>query len=239
MKITVLENEILVGKYLANDLAKLVNSNPGILVSLAAGHSSLEMFNEMIFLQNSGKADFRKAYYAGLDEWKGFSKADDGSCAGFLHKNLFDPLGIDLNHIHLFNGNYYDFETEADLMYKFIDNHGGISYILLGIGMNGHIGLNEPGTPFDYGISEVRIDPVTQTVGQKYFKNSTELEFGITLGIKDILKVPKIVLTAQSSRKRDIFKTFLETSPDPCIPATALKLSTDLEVVTDKAASSH
>jgi len=237
MKYTILDNEKSIGKYLADELAILINNKPDSLICLAAGHSSLGMFNEMLLLQKQGKVDFKNAFYAGLDEWTGFAKEDDGSCAGFLHKNLFDPLGIDTSHIHLFNGNYTDVKLEAKSMYEFIDSKGGLDYILLGMGMNGHIGLNEPGTPFDRGIHEIKIDSVTKSVGQKYFKSQTFLDRGITLGIKDILSIPRIVLTVQTERKRDILKKFSESGPDPSIPATALKLSTNFEIVVDKAAS--
>jgi glucosamine-6-phosphate isomerase len=233
MKYTILDSYSLVAKHVAQDIAETVRRKPDALLCLAAGHTSLGVFDEMIRMQEAGETNFRTAYIVGLDEWSGMSREDDGSCAGFLYKNIFDRLGIHEEHIKLFDGKYSDAEEECSSVEQYIADHGGIDHMFLGIGMNGHLGLNEPGTDFLLGAHETEISETTNLVGQKYFSGHTELTKGITLGIRNILESRRIVLVADSSRKSGIIKEFYYSESDASIPATALKNAKNCEIVLD------
>lgn len=237
MKYTFLKNYRTVSEYVALDIRKTVLEKPGALLCLAAGHTSLGIFDAMVELQDSGAIDFRTAYIVGLDEWSNMAREDDGSCAGFLYTNIYDRIGIPQDHIRLFDGMYEDGKTECELVEKYIASRGGIDYMLLGIGMNGHLGLNEPGTDFSLGAHVTRISETTISIGQKYFQNPTKITEGITLGIKNILEARRIVLVADSAKKSKIMGEFYLSAPDVNLPATVLKTVDNCEVVLDREAS--
>ncbi|MHB8962033.1 MAG: 6-phosphogluconolactonase [Saccharofermentanales bacterium] len=233
MKYKIFDNYRSACEYVARDIAQMVHGKPDALLCLAAGHTSLGIFDVMAELQQSGEADFRSAYIVGLDEWSGMSREDDGSCAGFLYKSIYDRIGIPHGHIRLFDGKYTDGDAECRLVEEYIASRGGIDYMLLGIGMNGHLGLNEPGTDFTLGAHVTEISETTLAVGQKYFRQPTRIIGGITLGIRNILESRRIVVVADSARKSKIISEFYRLDPDPELPATALKTAEHCEIVLD------
>ena len=92
--------------------------------------------------------------------------------------------------------------------------------MLVGLGMNGHIGLNEPGVSFDQYSHVVDLDPVTKVVGQKYFKTEKRLERGITLGLKHLMEAKCVILIASGRNKAEIVKKLVETDVTNQLPAS-------------------
>lgn len=225
------------GDAAAQEIAGVVRHKPDALVCLAAGHSSLCVFDRLIAMQNSGEADFSKMRVVGLDEWSGMAREHDGSCAGFLWKNLFSHLPLREENVVLFNGMYVDGAAECARIESYIRECGGIDYLLLGIGMNGHLALNEPGTDFQVGAHVTEISETTKTVGQKYFQKPTALSGGITLGIRNILAARRIVLVINGERKQEVTSELFHTAVNPRFPASALKLVPEAEVLVDQAAA--
>ncbi len=217
----------------ADELAQLLAMKPDALLCLAAGHSSLGVFDAMVDLQQSGRADFSRVHIVGLDEWTGMARADDGSCAGFLHKNCFQRLPIARENIHLFDGRYRDGKAECQAAEDFIQACGGIDFMLLGIGMNGHLALNEPGTSFALGAHETMLSETTRRVGQKYFARETELTRGVTLGIRNILASRRIVLMVNGSHKREVFAKLMAAEVGTDFPASVLKTAAQAEIVAE------
>lgn len=217
----------------ADELAKLLAAKPDALLCLAAGHSSLGVFDAMVDLQRSGRGDFSRVRIVGLDEWSGMAQTDDGSCAGFLYKHCFDRLPIAQKNIHLFDGRYRDGDAECRAAEDFIQACGGIDFMLLGIGMNGHLALNEPGTPFALGAHETTLSETTRRVGQKYFSQETTLTRGITLGIRNILACRRIVLIINGAHKRDVFAQLLAAEVSMDFPASALKNAAQAEILAE------
>ncbi|HJD23137.1 MAG TPA: ROK family protein [Firmicutes bacterium] len=233
MNITILDDYEKCCARIAGELAALTSRKPEALLCLAAGHSSLGVFDAMAAMQESREADFSHVYIVGLDEWSGKAEADDGSCSGFLHRNCFDRLPIPPDHIRLFDGRYTDAKAECRAVERYIEERGGIDYMLLGIGMNGHLALNEPGTPFAWGAHETELSETTKTVGQKYFAEQTALAGGITLGIRNILDSRRIVLLINGEHKRPVLSELLRLPVTTSFPATVLKSAPNAEIVTE------
>ena len=233
MNITILDTYEQCCARIAEELAALTAKKPEALLCLAAGHSSLGVFDAMVAMQESHKADFSHVYIIGLDEWSGKATADDGSCSGFLYHNCFDRLPIPPDHIHLFDGMYTDAAAECQAAEGYIAEHGGIDYMLLGMGMNGHLALNEPGTSFELRTHETELSETTRTVGQKYFSRQTALAGGITLGIRNILDSRRIVLLVNGEHKRPVMSKLLELPVTTAFPATVLKTAANAEIVTE------
>ena len=132
-------------------------------------------------------------------------------------------MGIHQSQIHLFDGLAKDLGEECRTMNKIILEKGGIDLMLVGVGMNGHIGFNEPGVVADRHAHDVDLDSTTQSVGQKYFRESTTLRRGITLGLQDFLESRKAILMASGVRKAEIIRAALEGPVTTQVPASLVR----------------
>jgi 6-phosphogluconolactonase/glucosamine-6-phosphate isomerase/deaminase len=189
---------------------------------LAAGETSLPIFSEMIKAQREGAADFSQARFVGMDEWGGLSYGDDGSMAEFMHEHLFSPLGIREEQILFFDGKA-ELQSEAKRINTYLAASGGVDFMLLGLGMNGHLALNEPGTSFSLDCHVVQVDPVTASVAQKYFKQQYSLKEGVTVGMQTIANAGGIVLIVTGEHKQAIARRLIDSPVTEALPATFLK----------------
>ena len=130
-----------------------------------------------------------------------------------------------------------DLEAECQRVNDFIASKGGLDIIMVGIGMNGHLGLNEPGTPFDTYAHVSALEEVTASVGQKYFQSETPLTHGITVGLKHLLEAKVAIVLANGEKKKGIIQRVLEESVSEKLPASALKLHSNSYLWVDSAAN--
>lgn len=224
MKRQIFDSEKLAAEYVVAAIETIVAGKPDALLCLAAGHSSLPVFAHLIEAAEQKRICFDRVSFVGLDEWLGVSAKADGSCASFLHKNLFDPLHICPEQICLFNGTATDPVAECARIEDYIEHRGGIDYILLGMGMNGHLALNEPGDSFRNGAHITDLDATTKSVAPKYFSaDMPPLEHGITLGIQNIIKSSLIHLTVFGEHKKSAVGKLFTTEIHNDFPASILK----------------
>jgi 6-phosphogluconolactonase/glucosamine-6-phosphate isomerase/deaminase len=120
---------------------------------------------------------------------------------------------------------------------QFIKTNGGIDLMMLGVGMNGHIALNEPGTSFDKYSHIVELDVVTKRVAQKYFTVNTELSKGITLGIKHMMETKTVILQVSGQKKSQVVKRILESEVTTEFPASLIKQHPNAFLILDSEAS--
>ena len=233
----VFDDEMAVAVYCEKTICEIVRNNKKALLCLAAGHTSLKLFDLLRKSDEEGRIDFSQIKIVGLDEWVGFSGTDDGSCESFLRKHLFDHIGLQESNIRLFDGKADDLAAECDSVSRFIKENKGIDYMLLGVGMNGHLGLNEPGVKANSVAGVVDLDAVTQEVAVKYFEEKPELTRGVTLGISDIkaTKVVQVVVTGE--RKKEIVKRIMATDETSEVPATFIKNEKNVEFLVDRRAA--
>ena len=220
----------------AEEIADIVRSNPKALLCLAAGHTSLGVFDEMVAMQGNREVSFEECTFVGLDEWAGLGLGDDGSCLGFVKKHLFDRLGIKEDKIIFYDGKG-NLDLECIRVDSFLEENGPLDYVMLGMGMNGHLGLNEPGTSFHLYSHVVKLDDTTKTVGQKYFKDDTELSGGITMGMNHFKEAKRVVLTINGAKKADIVKRLLDSVPSEGLPASFVKTLDSASLYLDQEAA--
>nr|WP_319489847.1 glucosamine-6-phosphate deaminase [uncultured Caproiciproducens sp.] len=221
----------------ANLICAALRAKPDLLLCLPAGNTAIRTYQILKERSDSGEADFSKADYVELDEWLDLEDESE-NCTSFLFKNFYDPLNIKKEKIHLFDIHAENMEDECKKIDRFIFEHHGIDLMLLGLGMNGHLGLNEPGASYDKYATVISLDPVTQNVGQKYFSKPIKLSRGITLGIRHILDAKQVVLQVSGTAKSDIVKKIYETKPTSMLPATVMQLLNNGIVVLDRDAAS-
>jgi 6-phosphogluconolactonase/glucosamine-6-phosphate isomerase/deaminase len=119
-------------------------------------------------------------------------------------------------------------------MDKVIVENGGIDLMLVGVGMNGHIGFNEPGVSFDLYAHVAKLDETTTSVGQKYFREATELRQGITLGLKHLLESKKVLMLANGNKKAAIIQRAIEGEITNQLPASIIRRHPNSRVMIDE-----
>ena len=221
----------------ANDLVGLMRSTARPLLCPASGDTPVGLYKELVKYYNKEKPDISKWSFVSLDEWIGMDSSTAGSCRDHLNKQLFQPLHLTAPHVCFFDGKAQDPGAECDRIEKFIAERGGIHVCVLGLGMNGHIGLNEPGTLPSLRSHVTVINPVTQQVAQKYFAKEQQLKKGITLGLSTIMESRHLFLLASGKHKAAIIKQLIEGDITPELPGSLLRKHADLRIYLDSDAA--
>ena len=202
----------------------MVNAKPDAVLCLACGETPQPVMDRLVKARNEGRADFSRIRLLGLDEWIGVGRQAMGSCAQMLYDDFFTPMALRQDQISIFNGLSENLNDEIKKANRIVEELG-IDFTLLGIGMNGHIGLNEPGFNPALNASIVSLSDITKIVMTKYFGGKSGLSEGITLGFAQLLNARKIVLMATGERKAKIVKQIIDSSPNNQLPASLLKIS--------------
>lgn len=210
-------------RHTAEHIAACLRRKPDATICLASGDTPTQTYRVLKQLTEENALDWQRCTFVGLDEWVGLGPDDEGSCTFYLYRDLFLPLGIRPDQIRFFNAKASDLVLECRLMDAFIAEHGGLDLLLVGIGMNGHIALNEPGTSFSLYSHVVELDEVTKAVGQKYFLEETVLTRGITLGLQHLMDAREVILLANGARKAAILRDALTGPVSEQLPASILQ----------------
>ena len=232
MKLRIFDTKEQAAVCAADTVEGILNKKPDAVLCLAAGHTSIPIFDELA----GRRTDFSRARFIGLDEWAGVPAGQEGSCAWFLEKNFFSRVNAKRENISLFDGMARDLEAACQDMEERLSLWGGIDYLLLGMGMNGHLALNEPGDGFVRKAHPVTLSQTTIHVAPKYFPGGMPpITEGVTLGIGTLLGAGKIQLAVFGAHKKEGVKRLLELSqkPDTRFPASALYLADAAELLLD------
>jgi len=221
----------------AEMIAAIITAKPDALLCFPAGETSVGAFEHLVNLNKSGKLSFMKCKIVGLDEWANIGEMKSENCFSFMKKHLFDHIDYSKDNLCFFDGESSDLKSECVKTDNFIRKHGPIDMMLLGAGMNGHLGLNEPGTSFDLYSHIVKLDETTKTVGQKYFSGKVELSVGISLGIKYIMEAKTVILQMNGTKKSEITKKLVNSEITTALPASALKGHKNSYLLLDKEAA--
>jgi glucosamine-6-phosphate isomerase len=221
----------------AREVIRLMQSSAGKLLCAASGDTPAGLYKEIVAEVNSGNLNIDDWKFIGLDEWAGMNGADEGSCRYHLNKQFFHPLHIREENICFFDGRAHDPEQECRRTENFIQQHEGIAVAILGLGTNGHVGMNEPGTPPYLHSHVTEIDSETQKVAQKYFSAPRSITHGITLGIASLMKAKHIILLVSGGHKAGIVKRILEEEISEQLPASLLRQHPGLKIYLDREAA--
>lgn len=196
-------------------------------IGLATGGTMLPIYER---LQSAG-LDFSTVTSFNLDEYVGMDAEDEHSYAHFMRTQLFDA--VKFANSHLPNGMAVDLNAEC-ARYEALLQQSGLDLQLLGVGENGHIAFNEPGTPFDSVTHVAELTASTQAVNQRFFAPGVAVPTqALTMGIQSILSAKKIILVAFGERKRTAMEHLLHGDVNPEWPITKLWHHHDVEVITD------
>jgi glucosamine-6-phosphate isomerase len=201
-------------------IIEVLIQKPEALICIASGDTPLGVCK---LLAKSEPSLFDKCTFVGLDEWVGMDENDEGSCKYGIYEYLLKPLSIPQERIKYFDAKAVDLDSECQKINEFIASHGGLDVMLVGVGMNGHIALNEPNTSFETYAHVSDLEEITISVGQKYFKKPTVLTKGITLGLKHLQEAKLPILIANGAKKAPVIKKALTEEITEKFPASIIQ----------------
>ncbi|KHE71839.1 glucosamine-6-phosphate deaminase [Halobacillus sp. BBL2006] len=213
-----------------------VKQNPTATICLAAGNTPIGTYQVFSQKVKELSLDLSGITFVSLDEWAGINGDVKGSCRQTLDQYLYKPVNIPEENILFFDGKADDLNKECKRIVYELHQRGGLDFTLLGIGLNGHVGFNEPDVPMDKEVHVVSLNSVTQKVSGKYFEEPIEVSQGITLGMKTILASNKILLIASGDEKAGIVERTVRTEATSEIPASLLKARKNSELIVDSKA---
>ena len=239
MKFIVKETKEEVAKLGADLVERVIRRDPACVLGLATGSSPVELYRELARRHQAGKLDFSQVQTVNLDEYIGLNESHDQSYHFFMKENLFDHINIDMKNTHVPIGDAEDPEAEARRYENLLKKMEPCAIQLLGIGVNGHIGFNEPGADFKLDTHVTSLTKETITSNARFFNSADEVpNLAITMGMGSILRARRIILIALGQSKANAVKALEDAIITPRVPATILKVHPDLVVICDKAAAS-
>ena len=237
MKI-IIDSEKRIAELAAQRYVKLLNEKPAAVLGYATGSTPLGLYAELIRLNKAGAFSYAQATSFNLDEYAGLDGSHDQSYRYFMNHNLFDHVDIRKDHTFVPSG--LDLSPETAAAYdKAIEEAGGIDLQLLGIGNNGHIGFNEPGTPFGSITHLVELTESTRQANSRFFASIDEVPtHAVTMGIRTVMNAKSVILMAIGKAKAPIMKETLQGPVTENVPASVLQLHPDVEFYLDYDAAS-
>ncbi len=222
---------------LAREIAGLLRAKPEAVLGLPTGNSPVPLYRELVRLHREEGLSFARARCFNLDEYVGLSAGDPRSFRAWMQRQLFDELDFASAHTQLPRGDG-DAALEAQRFAAALAQAGGIDLQLVGIGRNGHIGFNEPGSARDSRTRVVELAPETRADAAAAFGGLAHVpERAITLGIAEILDSRAIRVLAFGQGKAQVVRRMLEGEIGPDCPASFLRGHRDLRLVLDAQAA--
>ena len=215
-----------------------IKAKPNCVLGFATGASVMGVYEELVKKYKQGMVSFKDVITINVDEYVGLEPTHDQSYRYFMNERLFNQIDIKIENTYLplstgdLNKNCKDYED-------IIHSVGGIDLELLGIGTNGHLAFDEPGTPLDSLTHIARIDDRTRMDNTRFFKDIEKVPtHAITMGLKSIAQARHIILLAFGSNKAEAIKTLVEGPVSINMPASVLKNHPDVTLYLDKDAAS-
>ena len=218
-------------------MSGVVKSNPEAVIGLATGSTPIGLYKNMIKDHNENGTSYKKIKTVNLDEYAGLDVNSDQSYVYFMRDNLFNHIDIDLKNTNIENGKAADREAEC-ARYNALLETMQQDIQVLGIGSNGHIAFNEPGTPFGSVTHIVDLTESTIKDNSRLFKSIDEVpRQAFTMGLKNIMNAKKILILANGANKAKAVYGLVKGEVTENVPASILQLHPDCTLVCDEAAA--
>ncbi len=238
MKVIITENYEEMSRVAADILIGIVKNNPKAVLGLATGSSPIGTYENMAKDYRENGTSYKEVSTVNLDEYVGLTADHDQSYAYFMRKNLFDNIDVDLKNTNLPSGSAKDLQKECDRYNALLESYKQDVQVL-GLGSNGHIGFNEPGTPFDSVTHLVDLTENTIKDNSRLFSSIDEVpRQALSMGIKNIMNAKSILVVVSGKNKAVAVKGMVKGEITPNLPASVLQLHPFVTVVCDKDAAS-
>lgn len=237
MKIIKVKNYDEVSKEAALYMLEKISKAPNMVLGLATGGTPVGMYANLIKDHQENHTSYKDITTFNLDEYLGLDGSHESSYRYFMNSQLFNHIDIDKSKTYVPSGNAANSEDECEQYEQLIKEHGGIDLQLLGIGGNGHIGFNEPGTSFQSKTHIIELTEKTRTDNARYFDKLEDVPtHAITMGIATIMEAKEILLLASGEAKREAMSRLINGEVSEDFPASLLNNHPHVTIIADEAA---
>ena len=238
MEVVICKTKEEASRLAANMITEAVKENPKTVLGLATGSTPVLMYAEMAKAVKAKKVSYKQVKSWNLDEYYGLAGTHDQSYRYFMNENLFKKIDIQLKNTHVLNGLAKDWRKEVKAYEAAIAKAGGIDLQVLGIGSDGHIAFNEPGSSLTSRTRIVSLTPQTIKDNARFFKKAADVpKQALSMGVGTIMEARRIVLLAFGANKADAVKGMVEGGVSQFCTASALQMHPDAWVFCDEAAA--
>lgn len=239
MRIRVFASAGVLARTLALDVVKRLAEKPDAVFGLPTGLTPIPLYREIVRLHCGGKVDFSRATTFNLDEFLGLAPDDPRSYRAFMQRHLFDHINISPRHIQFLEGTARDVDRECERYERAVERAAGIDLQILGLGLNGHIGFNEPARALMARTHRTRLKTATRRANARFFDNrlSAVPKEGLSMGMATILHSKRIVLMATGATKARCVQRVIEGPVTPRLPGSFLQLHRCVEIWLDRPAA--
>lgn len=237
MNIKVLSNASECAELVASEIINLVQSQPDSNIGLATGRTMDAIYFHLVQQAVAQKVDFSKVKVFVLDEYVGLKESSDNSYLSYLGRHLFCHLNFSTENIHIPDVFADDVDSACFEYEQLIREVGGIDLQLLGIGLNGHIGLNEPGSAIDSRTRIVALTTQTMNSNKDLIKGESVPVSAVTMGIGTILESSRCILVATGETKSEIILKMVNGDINSKVPATSIKQHLNHLIILDRFAA--
>lgn len=224
-----------IAQHVSARLLQLIRDKPQAILGLATGSTMEPVYERFCSDAKEQDLDVSQVISFNLDEYIGLSFMHPQSYHYFMVKHLFEHLNFAKQKTFLPDGTPDDIEAYCQEYSQKIANYGGIDLQLLGVGSNGHIGFNEPGTPFDSRTHVIELSENTRIDNGRFFDSMDEVPTqAITIGLQDIMEAHEVLLIATGANKAQVVSDLYESAVDEQMPASVLKNHPNVTFIVDK-----
>lgn len=240
MEIVICKTKEEASRKAAAMITAAVKANPKIVLGLATGSTPVGMYREMIKAVKAKEVSYSQVRTWNLDEYLGLAGTHDQSYRYFMNTNLFDSIDIKKSNTHVLNGLAKDWRKEVKAYEAAIKKAGGIDIQVLGIGSDGHIAFNEPGSSLSSRTRLVSLTPQTIKDNSRFFKKAADVpKQALSMGVGSIMEAKKIILLAFGKNKADAVAAAVEGGVSQFCTASALQMHEDAWFFCDEEAASR
>lgn len=244
MKILIKQDEQEIGHWTADYLIKKINAfgptaDKPFVLGLPTGSSPISTYDELIRRNKLGDVSFKNVITFNMDEYIGLPENHPQSYHFFMHDKFFSQIDIPEENVHIPNGNADDLEKECIEYEKKILKYGGLNILLGGIGMDGHIAFNEPGSSLTSRTRVKSLNYDTIQANSRFFKNDTHKvpTMAITIGIGTIMDASEVLILGSGYKKARALKEMVEGAINHMWPASILQMHQKCILICDKPAT--
>lgn len=243
MRIVILPNALDVAQFAANMVANQLNLKANSVLGLATGSTPVALYDELIARYKMTQLSFKQVVSFNLDEYIGIDSNHSQSYRSFMNQHLFEKIDIDMENTHVPEANFSTKQTLLGSATRYEENittAGGIDLQILGIGINGHIGFNEPSSSLASRTRVKTLSESTITANKRFFNDDEYQPYlALTMGIGTILDSRQVLLLATGKNKAGAVRAMIEGPLTAMVPASALQQHANATIIIDQAAAAQ
>jgi glucosamine-6-phosphate deaminase len=240
MEVVICETYQEMGRTAARAVADVLNTKPNAVLGMATGSTPLELYRELVRMHKEQGLDFSQVTTFNLDEYVGLNPQQEQSYHRFMYDNFFKHVNVPPQNIYIPSGTTNNYKAFCEWYEQRIKDCGGIDIQILGIGSDGHIAFNEPGSSL---MSRTRLKTLAKSTiedNARFFKRREDVPiYAITMGVGTILEARELILLANGKNKAHAIAQAVEGPVTSMITASALQLHSDATVYLDRDAASE